>query len=153
MTTLDQTQSYIDYYVPDSSVLSFDFPVQGPFSTLLVWSWKEPALTSMDRLAVSVTPLSSGVQNFIERNALWPALYVGEMIRDRMTKNHTTTGLQFAVDTDAESPEREDLVLVFSILGKEYSEILNIWNEVSREIHSKLPSTVSEKVSVRLVKA
>ena len=146
------TQNDFDY-APESSVLSYDFPIQEPFSSFLIWSQKKPALTCVPRLAFLVAPLDRIVESFIDRNALWSALYVGELARQKMVKNHISTTLAFAVDTDSENPERQDLVLIFSISRKPYSEILKIWNGVSREIHQELPGIVSERVSVRLVKA
>lgn len=92
------------------------------------------------------------VVDFLNRNALWQAIDVGERVRSTLGKS-LSLNLRVVVDQDAEARDREELVLVYSVHDKNYNEILTLWDDVSRMVHQALPSTQSDRVYVRLERA
>lgn len=109
-------------------------------------------MTYLTRFTILIDGMDARVQSFIDTNGLWSALYIAEATKQELTQKNIPAKLQVIVDSDSEAPEHEELILAFSIGNKEYSEILQLWNTVSRDVYSKLPSVISEKVCVRLVK-
>lgn len=108
-----------------------------------------PSLTSLLLPTVRIDAVTA---SFLDRHALWPAIDLAENIRSDLRKQMSVE-LHIVIDQDAEARDREELVVVYSVRNKDYSEILNIWDEISRRVHQALPASLSDRVYVRLVKA
>lgn len=108
--------------------------------------------SSVPNISLIMPSLEPQVQSFIDRNDMWPALDVAYEVKHELQRNMLVT-MQLIVETDAEAPDREELVIIYSVANKEYKEILGIWNDVSRRVHRALPRPFSDKIYVRLVKA
>lgn len=99
-----------------------------------------------------VPNLDPDVQTFIDRHALWPAIFVGQRIRQELRQTIPEVMMSFKVERDSEARDREELIIIYSVPNKTYREILNIWDDVSEQMHRVLPATISERVYVRLLK-
>ncbi len=106
----------------------------------------------------SVTPLlfvpnlDPDIQPFIDRHALWPAVFVGQRLGHELRQTIPEVMMSFKVERDPEARDREELIIIYSVPNKTYHEILNIWDDVSEKMHRALPATISERVYVRLLK-
>jgi hypothetical protein len=96
--------------------------------------------------------INAGMQEFLDRNALWPALDVAEKLRGELERK-VPVRMSVFVEKDSEAQDREELVLCYSIRNISYDEILQLWNQASRTVHDSLPSPLAERVYVRLTKA